>query len=182
MRYPEQLETERLRLHWPRESDADEMFVRYTCDPVVAKFMLWRPHASVEDTRTFLKSRHAKDEQGLHHNWLIRLRSSDLLLGAIGCHQDRHIIQFGYCLAQDAWANGYATEAVSALVPVWLSVPEIWRVQAYCDLENPASARVLEKAGLVREGILRRYIVTPNLSDEPRDVYVYACVRCGESG
>jgi [ribosomal protein S5]-alanine N-acetyltransferase len=62
-------------------------------------------------------------------------------------------------------------------VPLWLAAPSVWRVQAYCDPENGASARVLEKAGLVREGLLRRYIVTPNLGDEPRDVYVYALVR-----
>ena len=76
-------------------------------------------------------------------------------------------------------SHGAALDWGAGLVAVWLAEPTIWRVQAYCDLENAASARVLEKAGLTREGILRRYIVTPNLSDEPRDVYVYARVREG---
>ena len=60
---------------------------------------------------------------------------------------------------------------------VWLEPPTIWRVQAYCDLENVAPARVLEKAGLVREGLLRKYSSCPNLGSTPCDVFVYARVR-----
>ncbi len=46
-----------------------------------------------------------------------------------------------------------------------------------CAVDNAASATVLEKSDLVREGRLRRYIVHPNVSDEPRDVYLYARTR-----
>jgi RimJ/RimL family protein N-acetyltransferase len=53
----------------------------------------------------------------------------------------------------------------------------IWRVQAFCDLANRASARVLEKAGLTLEGTLRRYMVMPNLSAAPRDMLCYSKVR-----
>jgi RimJ/RimL family protein N-acetyltransferase len=44
-------------------------------------------------------------------------------------------------------------------------------------VENIASARVMEKAGMAREGLLRRYVVHPNISAEPRDAYLYAVVR-----
>jgi RimJ/RimL family protein N-acetyltransferase len=50
-------------------------------------------------------------------------------------------------------------------------------VQAFCDLENRASARVLEKCDLKLEGTLRRYMVLPNLGAAPRDVFCYATVR-----
>jgi RimJ/RimL family protein N-acetyltransferase len=53
----------------------------------------------------------------------------------------------------------------------------LWRVQAYCDVEHRASARVLEKAGLTLEATMRRYLVLPNLGTEPRDVFLYAKVR-----
>lgn len=39
------------------------------------------------------------------------------------------------------------------------------------------SARVMEKAGLVREGILRRWLIHPNISGYPRDCYSYAVAR-----
>jgi len=44
-------------------------------------------------------------------------------------------------------------------------------------VENLASARVLEKAGMHREGMLRRWSVHPNVSPEPRDCLCYAIVR-----
>ena len=53
----------------------------------------------------------------------------------------------------------------------------VTRVSGVCDVENLASARVLEKAGMLREGRLRRHTVHPNVSDHPRDVYLYARTR-----
>jgi [ribosomal protein S5]-alanine N-acetyltransferase len=44
-------------------------------------------------------------------------------------------------------------------------------------VENLASARVMEKAGMTREGLLRRWIIHPNVSDEPRSCFSFAKVR-----
>jgi hypothetical protein len=49
--------------------------------------------------------------------------------------------------------------------------------QAFCDVKNTASARVLEKLGMLRESLLRRWIIHPNISPEPGDCYVYAKAR-----
>ena len=53
----------------------------------------------------------------------------------------------------------------------------IWRLGAVCDIDNRASARVMEKAGMQREGILRRWMLHPNISAEPRDCFSYATTR-----
>jgi RimJ/RimL family protein N-acetyltransferase len=55
--------------------------------------------------------------------------------------------------------------------------PSVFRIGAFCDVDNVASARVMEKSGLVREGLLRRWLMHPNISDEPRDCFSYARVR-----
>jgi len=55
--------------------------------------------------------------------------------------------------------------------------PEIHRFWAVCDVENRGSWRVMEKAGMQREGILRGWIRHPNVSDCPRDCYVYSIIR-----
>ena len=61
----------------------------------------------------------------------------------------------------------------------WLeSESGIQRIWATCDVENLASARVLEKLGLVREGLLRRLTVRPNISELPRDAWMFSKV-CG---
>jgi RimJ/RimL family protein N-acetyltransferase len=69
------------------------------------------------------------------------------------------------------------TEAVRAVADWWLEQPAIYRVWAVCDVENRASARVLERAGFELEGTLRRWMIHPNVSDEPRDALCWARVR-----
>jgi RimJ/RimL family protein N-acetyltransferase len=69
------------------------------------------------------------------------------------------------------------TEAVRAVAGWALRQPDVYRMFAVCDVENSASARVMEKAGMTREGILRRNSMHPNVSDEPRDSFIYALVR-----
>jgi RimJ/RimL family protein N-acetyltransferase len=69
------------------------------------------------------------------------------------------------------------TEALSEVAHWALRQPEIFRISAVCDVENIASARVMEKAGLIREGLLRRWLVHPNISDKPRDCFAYAKAR-----
>jgi RimJ/RimL family protein N-acetyltransferase len=83
----------------------------------------------------------------------------------------------GYVIARAEWGKGYATEALRAVIEDGLAQPEITRVAAVCDVENLASARVMEKASMVKEGILVRHMVHPNISDEPRDVYSYSNTR-----
>jgi ribosomal-protein-alanine N-acetyltransferase len=69
------------------------------------------------------------------------------------------------------------TEVLTEVVNWALQQPSIFRIGAVCDVENVGSARVMEKAGLVREGLLRRWLMHPNVSDEPRDCLSYARVR-----
>jgi RimJ/RimL family protein N-acetyltransferase len=139
--------------------------------------MSWVPHRSIEDTLTFLKKIVSDNAEGRSFGFLIFSRSSGELLGSVGGAIEKHRMQFGYCLARDAWNHGFATEAARAFVAAALEIPGLWRVQAFCDVENCASARVLEKIGLEREGTLRRYMVLPNLGDAPRDVHCYAKIR-----
>lgn len=74
------------------------------------------------------------------------------------------------------------TEAARAVI-AWLTrLPSIYRVWAICDTENLASAKVLEKVGLLREGTLRCATMRPNLSSRPRDSFIFAKVRDPESG
>ena len=83
----------------------------------------------------------------------------------------------GYVLAKPYWGNGYMTEAVRALVRWCLLQPHLHRIWSFVDVENRASYRVLEKAGMEREGVLRRWVVHPTVSDRPRDCYTYAIIR-----
>ena len=71
-------------------------------------------------------------------------------------------------LARAFWNQDLATEAVLAVREWATSAPGLTRLWATCDLDNGASARVLQKAGFSNMGVIQRDIVRPNLSPEPR--------------
>src|SRR3546814_15002811 len=81
--------------------------------------------------------------------------------GSIGVRIDEFHAVFGYAMARDRWGRGHASRSLAALVDLALAQPGIWRAWAFCDVANPASARVMEKAGMTRAGLLVRWHVAP---------------------
>jgi [ribosomal protein S5]-alanine N-acetyltransferase len=174
---PSALETARLRLRPPRLDDASEIFARYAQDTEVTRYLTWRPHNRMEAVQEFLRSLLAHRERGAVLPWVVQRQIDAQLLGVMDLRLQGSRAEIGYVFARDAWGQGFASEAARALVEWALSQPGLYRVWAVCDVDNSASARVLEKAGMVREGLLRRWTVHPNVSDEPRDCWCYARVR-----
>ena len=98
-------------------------------------------------------------------------------MGAIGVRGEAHRLELGYVLARRYWGYGFMTEAVTAVVDWAFTEPSVFRVGAVVDIDNQRSARVLERAGFEREGILRSWAVHPNISATPRDCYSYSKIR-----
>ena len=69
------------------------------------------------------------------------------------------------------------TDALREVAHWALAQPRIFRVGAVCDVENADGVHVLEQAGFIREALLRRWAVHPNIGDQPRDCYSFAGVR-----
>ena len=177
-RLPEIVETTRLRLRPPVLGDAEAIFEAYAQDADVTRYLAWRPHERVETVREFLEETLANIAAGTETYWVIEDRETRALMGAISAmHEQPYRLSLGYVLARAFHGHGFMTEAGRAVVDAAFALPVMRRVWAITDIENMASARVLEKIGMEREGILRRYFVHPNLGDEPRDVIVFARVR-----
>jgi RimJ/RimL family protein N-acetyltransferase len=157
--------------------DAPELFARYTQDPLVTRYLTWRPHDTIERTREFLQRCRTGIADGAVVPWVLTERDDPRPLGMIELRPAEHRVEIGYVLARDRWGQGLMTEAVQAVVDWALARPGLYRVWAVTDVDNRASARVLEKAGLLREGLLRRWLVRPGLGSEPRDCWCFAKVR-----
>lgn len=174
---PERLETKRLILRPPVLDDARAIFEGYAQDSEVTRYLVWRPHASINDTQAFLRRCLDVWSTATAFPWVLIQRETNRLIGMIEFRIDGFKADFGFVLARAHWGQGYMTEATQDVVLWALNQDSIWRVWAVCDVENKRSVRVLEKAGMKREGILRRWIVHPNLSEEPRDSYSYAITK-----
>jgi RimJ/RimL family protein N-acetyltransferase len=112
-------------------------------------------------------------ESGAEFTWLICLKPSLEPVGAISLRKEGFKGNMGYVLARKHWGKGLMTEAGRAVVDLAFADPAIVRVGAFCDIANAASARVMEKLGMVREGVLRSWLVHPAQGESPRD-----CLSC----
>jgi [ribosomal protein S5]-alanine N-acetyltransferase len=177
MEAPEMLETARLRLRSPKIEDAKVIFHNYAQDPVVTRYLVWLPHQSIETTEKFIADCIDQRARASVFPYVITRKSDGDLLGMIDLRPHQHGANIGYVLAKEHWRQGIMTEAARSVVDYALAQPASYRVQAFCDVENVASARTLEKIGMHREGTLRRYIIHPAVSNEPRDCYLYAITK-----
>ena len=175
---PRSLRTARLLLRAPVIEDAAVLFAQYTSKPHIPKYMSWVAHTHVDQTIAFVKHCIAGWADGSNFEYVIELEGNvQNPIGMIGMHPKAHGVTLGYVIAEEFWNQGITSEALKALVDWSLAQSGVYRAQAFCDVENPASAKVMEKAGMTYEGTLHRYFVHPNLSDEPRDSLMYAKVR-----
>lgn len=66
--------------------------------------------------------------------------------------------RIGYTIHNQFWNKGYATECVGALIRIGFDILNLHRLEAHINLDNPASKRVAQKAGLCFECIRKAFI------------------------
>lgn len=161
----------RITLRAPTLDDADVLFERITSDPQVSRYMSWRPHPDIDETRRVITELF---NVGGETTWLIERHDGEPI-GMCGWRRPQpHIIDFGYYLGRKWWGQGFMSEAVQLILDKAQRDPTVYRVSAYCHVDNKASAKLLERSGLTLEGRLARYAVLPNLSAEPQDCLLFA--------
>ncbi|TVU44640.1 hypothetical protein EJB05_04086, partial [Eragrostis curvula] len=136
-------------------SDVDAMMV-WASDPQVAAVCSWDAYESTEPLLAFIR------DAVLPHPWYraICLAGEDRPVGAVLMMPTGDLCraEIGYHLARAHWGKGVATAAVKRTVAALFDEMEgLERVEALVDVANPASQRVLEKAGFTREAVLRKY-------------------------
>jgi ribosomal-protein-alanine N-acetyltransferase len=174
---PESISTGRLVLRKPRPEDSESIFRNYATDSEVTRFLIWHPHTQLDQTRAFISACIRSWQEGKRFPFVISQAGSVEAIGMIELRLETFKAEVGYVLARDHWGKGYMTEALRAVIDWCFEQPGIYRVWAVCDTENYASARVMEKAGMQREGLLRRDIIHPNITEVPRDAYIYSLVK-----
>lgn len=151
------LETERLRLRPFTRADAPAVHVLAGA-PEVAATTFHIPHPYPDSAAETWISTHADAARsGDGYVWAIERSSDDTMMGCISLTiataHDRG--EMGYWLGVPFWNQGYTSEAARRVVAFGFTQLGLHRIQATCFLRNPASARVMQKAGLTYEGLLR---------------------------
>ncbi|ABA20863.1 GCN5-related N-acetyltransferase [Trichormus variabilis ATCC 29413] len=177
MKPPQTLATQRLSLRQPVAEDAALIFTQYAQDPEVAKYTSWQTHKSIKETDEFINRCTSVWANVSAFPYVLIRKEDAQLIGMVEIRINQFKAELGYVLTKSEWGKGYMPEAVQALTDWALGQNEIYRVWAVCDVENQASKRVMEKVGMHREGVLERWFIHPNMSQEPRDCYCYAVTK-----
>ena len=112
----------------------------------------------------------------IEHNTFIVQKKGGTKIGLIynRLNQPYKWMEIGYFFAPSERGKGYGTEAVQLMVDYLFLSKELTRIHAIADVRNKASQRVLEKAGLQREGTMRKCVYDRG---ELRDYYLYSILR-----
>lgn len=157
-----EIQAERLKLRRPLVSDAAR-FAQFVANPAVVRMTAGIPaiYPAIAVEGWILIQR-ARAPFSQHNVFAIDL-AGEGLIGCIGAHARGHNFEIGYWLGEPYWGRGLATEAVRAFVA---EASQYGALEAGHFIDNPASGRVLEKAGFAYTG------ETPALYSLGRDARV----------
>lgn len=103
---------------------------------------------------------------------------NDQVMGGIGLEPRQDVYRktaiLGYWLSEELWGRGIMPEAVKLITNYAFTELDFIRIQASVYSKNPASMRVLEKAGYTKEGIMRNAVIKNGVI---MDEHLYAILK-----
>lgn len=173
------LHIDRLELRRLTFDDCQVMFDHWAGDPQVTRYLRWNAHRDWTVTAEYLHELEKYYADPTFYNWGICLKNGTLI-GSIGVGraekeasqgwqtlpaalQGTETWEAGYALGHPWWGHGYATEALKAVLEFWFNqVGAPWLFICHA-VENPASSRVIEKAGFTydHDAVYHKFDGTP---------------------
>lgn len=172
------LETNRLVLRRFNENDYIEMYDNWASDEKVTKYVSFNPHKDYNETKVILNE-WIKDYDNGSYNWVVELKSTHEIIGNINVieiSKKHNNCEVGYVYGSKFWGNGYASESLKRVLEFLLNECEFHLVEAKHHACNPASGRVMEKAGMKKEGILRERRVN-KIKNGYDDLVIYSITK-----
>ena len=171
------IETERLILRKLEISDLEQVYNNWCSDPKVSKYVTWDMHENIEQTKEYIKFKLGLYEKDYRFDWVVVIKETNEVIGEIDAVKQSlnyNLVELGYCYGSKYWNNGYATEALSAVIKYLKEVALVEKVTACHISTNPASGRVMQKAGMNYDATLKEYVVDKN-TKERADLVYYSC-------
>lgn len=170
------LETDRLVLRKLALDDLEDVYA-YSSDEQVTRYLRWGPHASLEQTESYIRGVLQEYRQGRDGTWGIEYRASGHVVGAIhlmAISTQHRKAEIGFLLSRAYWGRGLMVEALLSVLKYAIEDVGLNRVEAFCLVDNFGGKRVLEKAGMRKEGVLREYALQKGAF---RDFAVHSMLR-----
>jgi RimJ/RimL family protein N-acetyltransferase len=174
--YP--IETERLLLRPFEEADFDQLLDMHS-RPEVARYLYWEPRRA-EDLRAVFADKASGTQLSKEGDWLCLAatrRDDGAVVGDINLiwESEQHgQAEIGFIIHPDHQRQGFATEAIGAMLALGFEGLGVHRIAGSCDARNEASAGVMERVGMRREAHL---VENEFVKDEWQSELIYAILE-----
>lgn len=157
-----QIDTDRLLLRLIDITDLEAIHELHALPETDAYNALGIPK-SIEETEEIIQPWIEENnlEEIKNHTFAIELRNTKEFIGLFGLKLGPAKYKRGevwFKLQVEQWKKGYATEALKAVLTYGFTTLKLHRMEAGCAVENIGSIKVLEKAGMIREGRKRQVL------------------------
>lgn len=170
-------ETDRLLLRKVTRQDLDDVF-EFSSDPKVAQRMTWEKNDSKEETLSnFLQPTVDGYKDGQSGVWAIVYKESEKVVGTcslVDWSNEHQKAEIGYVLNREFWGAGIATEALKEVLSYGFGALQLNRIEGGCDVDNIGSEKVMLKAGMTFEGVLRK---NERIKGEFRDTKIFSILK-----
>ena len=153
------------------------MVQELTRDPCAALIAKLSEHATETEALEYVHRQRGRLAEGVGFSFVIADAATDDALGGIALwlrNINEGRASLGYLVAPRSRGRQVAASALTAVTEFAWSLPELHRIEALIEPDNPASLRTAEKAGYTREGVLRSYA---EFGGTRRDMAIYARLR-----
>ncbi|MCX2745571.1 GNAT family N-acetyltransferase [Mangrovivirga sp. M17] len=154
------LKTDRLILSKPLVSDVPDI-VRQANNKKIEAFTLNIPHPySEDDAVSWLNMINQGWNEGSQVTFKVSTKTDKEFIGAIGLKINKRFnhAELGYWLGEDFWGAGFITEAIGAILNYGFNQLNLHKIHAHYMEGNPASGKVMEKNGMIREAELKDHV------------------------
>ncbi len=170
----QRLETERLILRKIELNDYKKAYTNWCSDPEVPKHLPWEAHENEDVTKNLYELWIKEYEEPYKFKWIVIEKESNEPIGTISVvnfkERDSRA-EIGYCYGTKWWGKGYATEALKTVIDYLLNEVEIEMITAGYEVSNPASGRVMEKAGMEYACLMPKWMI--NKEGKREDIKYY---------
>lgn len=172
------IETDRLILEKFQLNDTQKVFDHWLSDERVADNRINAAHKTISETLERVNKIVTGYESKEFCYWAIKLKDSGELIGEIDLYDFDKVTEnceVSYSLGYEWWNRGYGTEALRAIVEFGFRKMNLHKISAAHNTDNPASGRLMSKAGMAQEGIIRDMI--RNSKNQYKDCAVYGILQ-----
>lgn len=140
----------------------------------MTRYLPWNPHGNIEVTKELLDI-WVNDYNNEHtYRWIVCLKENNEPIGTVDVVKkdiSNKVFELGHCYSKVSWGNGYATEVFNRIIEFLFDEVGVELIMAKHQENNPASGKVMQKAGMTFEAMLRSRVIDKVTKERVGEVY-----------